>query len=569
MKLSSFVIPSLTALPALFSQKIPVNFDNAERAVEFNSEAVFVCSWDLEAIDGVNIPEKPDFTVSWSHDNDKIVSINNDGEQRPVFNKRFNDLAYTVSVSNNTSTFKLNSVKLQDEGSFSCDVELKDMVTRTSDDKVGVLRGEISKSFSVYNNPSLTLEAKGEIDMRSKTEKVQSIAVCSVSDAYPKPTQFVASIDGIEIASASEFQVSEQANGLFTASWEINVEIDGKSMNGKNLSCSAVADNWDENEKKTELSILYLPTEVRVEFNNNDNIYEFDNVTVSCYADGNPVLDSTLRSNQTEENTIVSVTRDNSNEYICRVEDSDFDFEIESEPTKVDVFYLDTPVLTSSSGKSSIQLNSERDETLTCGVDSNPEAKITWKRDSNPLASASTKFNVNGKDSNHDGSYSCEASIPGRDAIKSNSIEIDIQEECKIDQPTLRIQKNGDDFVTTFNCKLSNPDAQPKCSVQWIVTADVDPKSIRGKETDTMKITNFVNTENTYIACRASNILGDTEMPVKNNELAKHSADQGMSGLVKAVVVALIVLIVVLGCFVYRKKKSSDEPQEAKQGQSV
>ena len=255
MKLSSFVLPSLTALPALFSQKIPVNFDNAERAVEFNSEAVLVCSWNLEAIEDVNIPENADFTVSWSHNNEKIVSISNNGDIRPVFNERFNEEAYSVSVANNTSSFQLNSVRLQDEGSFTCDVELKDMVSRKSDNRVGVLRGEISETFSVYNNPSLTLESKGELDVRTAAETSQTIAVCSVSDAYPKPSQFVASIDGEELASASDFEVTEQDNGLFSATWEINVEIDGKSMHGKNLTCSAVADNWAENEKQTELSI--------------------------------------------------------------------------------------------------------------------------------------------------------------------------------------------------------------------------------------------------------------------------------------------------------------------------
>ena len=263
-----------------------------------------------------------------------------------------------------------------------------------------------------------------------------------------------------------------------------------------------------------------MPTEVRVEFNNNQNVYEFDNVTVSCYADGNPVLDSTLRSNQTEENTIVSVTRDDNNEYVCRVEDSNFDFELESAPTKVDVFCkypyffvnfsrfltwrtifldLDAPVLSSSSGKPSIQLNSDKDESLTCNVASNPAAEITWKRDSVPLSSSSNVFNVNGEDSNHDGAYTCEASIPGRDALQSNSINIDIQEECEIADVSVRIQSNGDDFVTTFTCRLANPDAQPKCSVDWKVTSDVDKKSIRGQNSDTMKITNFANADNTYV----------------------------------------------------------------------
>ena len=155
--------------------------------------------------------------------------------------------------------------------------------------------------------------------------------------------------------------------------------------------------------------------------------------------------------------------------------------------------------MSSSSGKPSIQLNTDKDEILTCGVVSNPVAEITWKRDSLPISSSSKVFNVNGKDSNHDGSYTCEASIPGRDALPSNSINIDIQEKCEIVDVVGRIQSQGDEFVTTFVCKLANPDAQPKCSIDWQVTGDVDAKNIRGKNTDTIKITNFVKTDNTYV----------------------------------------------------------------------
>lgn len=410
-----------------------------------------------------------------------------------------------------------------------------------------------------------------------------NLASCVINGAFPEPSNIAVYIgnDKINDLDGSQFNVNQNGE-LFDAKVSVSAAINGPEQNGQPIKCvvNDAEQMYQVETSSDALDIKYLTTEVLVK-SSNENVFEDEELTVSCSANGNPAPSLTLvhlnsdsinaQINGNSTYTISKVVRTGDYAFKCVARSSEPGYELfvkESEQLTVQVKYLTTPVIDVEGERTEVKnkftVAQDKQFTLSCEAEADPVATYLWYKGSENIGE-SNAYKVEKADWSDSGDYYCQASNGETSIKKSRTINIEVQGQCvvkKISTVAGKIGKDGKQSAT-LTCEIDEA-VQPACKIQWIFQKEVFKTTKKGdqlilnnvNEIDSSKLLESV------VTCQASNDF-TTYKParvLKGTDIAKliDSQDSGFPWMYVGIGALVLVVIII----VIKKRKSNQAPAE-------
>lgn len=410
-----------------------------------------------------------------------------------------------------------------------------------------------------------------------------NLASCVINGAFPEPSNIAVYIgnDKINDLDGSQFDVNQNGE-LFDAKVSVSASINGPEQNGQPIKCvvNDAEQMYQVETSSDALDIKYLTTEVSVK-SSNENVFEDEELTVSCSANGNPAPSVTLvhlnsdsinaQINGSSTYTISKVVRTGDYAFKCVARSSEPGYELfvkESEQLTVQVKYLTTPVIEVEGERTEVEnkftVAQDKQFTLSCEAEADPVATYVWYKGSENIGEGNA-YAVEKASWNDSANYYCQASNGETSIKKSRIINIEVQGQCvvrKISTIAGKIGKDGKQSAT-LTCEIDEA-VQPACKIQWIFQKDVFKTTKKGdqlilnnvNEIDSSKLLESV------VTCQASNDF-TTYKParvLKGTDIAKliDSQDSGFPWMYVGIGALVLVVIII----VIKKRKSNQAPAE-------
>ncbi|XP_060799758.1 activated leukocyte cell adhesion molecule b isoform X2 [Neoarius graeffei] len=447
-----------------------------------------------------------------------------------------------INLTNDLS-LKISQAKVTDQKVFTC------MLVAGTDIFEYPVQVTIQKAPSP---PTITNQAK-VIELG----KLTTLAECSTKDASP-----VADIiwlkdsaplieDGEAVTITSDVQ-TDKDTGLSTTSSKLEYTATKGDMNAE-FTCAVHHQSLasDLVSNPMTFDIHYPSEEVSLQIVSAGPIKEGDNVTLKCVADGNPpptsynfhLKDGEMITENSDNHTLVGVTRDDTGEYTCSLVDN----ETKQGSTRLTVMYLDITNIT----EEKITKNLFESFEATLEVDSPEDVQVSWMKN-NVTLNGKPKFDR--LEYSDAGVYECVVSVAG--LVKKALFELSVQGAPVITMMTKRRGSGG----KHLSCKA---EGSPKPTVQWSINGSDASESPFMDGTVTYNLT-VIATRNLTIYCTVSNELGsDTrsidistleETIMDERKQSKDSKDQAKVAV--GVIIGLIVAAVIIGLvyWIYMKR---------------
>lgn len=448
-----------------------------------------------------------------------------------------------VSLAANSSLL-LSAAKLTDQRTFTCMVVAGADIT------------EYPVNVVIYKTPSdLEISDKAE---ELEIGKLTKLGTCVAQDANPaanitwlknnKP--LVADGKGISIQASVQV---DPVTGLSTTTSTLEYTAEKEDSSAQFTCSTQHTVDAELVSSPVIFTITYSTENVNLMVIAQDPLVEGDNVTLKCFADGNPAPTSfnfhlkgeimTVEDGDTY--TITNVSRDTSGEYKCSLIDNP---ELVSSKD-ITVKYLDINL--SPSGNIVKSANDTLD--LSLQTDASGEPKVLWTKNNVKLDKEPKFTKLTYSDS---GRYECEVTM----GLLSRKASFELVVEgapviSKLDKV------RGEDG--THEVLICEAEGSPKPAVSWSINGTSLDESpfVNGKITH--KIT-IVPTANLTVSCTVSNEFGADSKVINVSSLFEdvrvHKQDQledsDQTKLVIGVVVGVLVALVVIGLayWVYMKK---------------
>uniref|UniRef100_A0A3Q3M1H9 CD166 antigen homolog A-like n=1 Tax=Mastacembelus armatus TaxID=205130 RepID=A0A3Q3M1H9_9TELE len=491
-------------------------------------EDLMFIKWKYEKSDG----SPGDLLIKQTHSDKATIQATDDYAHRVSIDDKFNLL--------------ISKVSLKDQRTFTCMV--------VSD--INLM--EYPVSVVIYKKPS-SVQVKDKSEVLQKDKSI-TVGTCVAADANPaakitwKKNGKPMVADGKAIVISSSMKL-DPATGLSTTSSTLQYTAT-KTDAGTVFACMSTHELTNQETELNPLSVHYPSENITLQIMSKGPIIEGHNVTLKCYADGNPppssfyfhIKGQKMLVENSDTYSLNAVSREATGEYKCSLTDNE---KMEASQS----------IIVSCEYSWHMQrLNShwevvkEVGDTLSVKMEKNASgnAKVSWKK--NGKAVEEPQFsNLTYADA---GVYLCEASMTG--LTRHHSFELVVEGKPVI--TSLTKHRSNDAKHKVLICEA---EGVPEPTFQWSINSTNEESSyINSKATH--KIT-VIPEMNQTVTCTVSNKLGEDVMTINVSSakteccclfLGSHENSEDQAKVIVGVVAGLIIVAAIVGViyWLYMKK---------------
>lgn len=583
----AFLAASSYAQEEIISVSLVKSADN----VEAGSSLDFTCSWVLNG--DYNDYDEDNFQMFWklvqNGETQTVASWEPDAadEDSVIYYLQHsleNRVTVIPSFDGRNATMKVDDLRIADDNmEITCEIHWG---RRFEDGK---------SSVQVYDNADLvqleqisdSLEGRTlEFNGTMTEPEAQEVAICSVSNVYPKPAAVTFRVGDEDInVEVAEEDVTEEADGTFSVRSSLVLEPEGQ-FNGDLVNCVSIAAEdapvvqAGTNDTFT-LEVFYYTDDVELVIGGQaeqmgDGAYSVveDQVyTVSCQANGNPAPVVAITDSNGEQITnggeiyAVRAVGDNIQKISCAANNNEEGFMEQTaaeEEAELDVYYIGN-VEVGADETGDLREGFSRE----CNVEGHPAPKIQWtKGASNAIFSEGT-LDLGSLSYDDKGEYTCTASNAA--GSESDSFRLDVDGPCIVDI-TAQNTGNSQEVAGQASLELKCSVQGPSCTINWESSL---PEFVNtgSNEFDqgvsTLTFSAFERfAEPVKFICKGENEHGIEEDAVEIGEDHAPACCQPANtaalgtGAIVGIVIAIPAILIIIGAAVFFCRKKNEDKNE-------
>ncbi|XP_065137265.1 melanoma cell adhesion molecule b isoform X2 [Paramisgurnus dabryanus] len=491
--------------------------------------------------------------------------------------------SYDVNESRGSIILTIDRVTLNDEAEFICTVY------------------DLSKDYSeghtllqVFNPPSFPVIVGTHSGISVTEEKPSKVADCKVDNGYPKPNITWYKNNFPLHSAAGDVEISEKEtknpSGLFTVESELLLKVVREDEDVKfycEVNYFLPGEKRMTESDPINITVHYPTTHVTMSINPPEKLFkEGDTVEIRCKGNGNPQPIFTFMHNnkgllESSDNDFLildDVKRSDSGTYVCQAFDIQTpDIEDIEDSINITVHYFDEIVVTPKERV----LDQGDDLTLTCNALSSLPTYKAWYKDEIQLGEEQV-LHIHNASLDTAGMYTCEVTVVDLPELsKRKSLQINVREKPEITEITVG-PKDMDDNSVNLTCYAQG---FPIPTISWDLydlrtDQPLNETSVENQNTGEgiFSVISVIATSDFTANCSASNDLGTTtvsrdvtarpssttilpsttatetsvpESTVPESSVPKKPHQQGGSGVIIAVIIICLLLLAILGSFLY------------------
>nr|XP_039273822.1 hemicentin-2-like isoform X3 [Styela clava] len=546
-----------------------INKEEPVRWYEANSSTLTVCRWQHVDMENTTITRE---LVRWkgimmeSKDDPSNTFVYSGS---PIPEER---LSVITDFETMTSELRILNVKITDPTTFSCEVEVNQVVDDTdyhvayyAIPEVTVEDGNMNTTVmpaapptseetpteaetdnyeysdtygSEYGNsdstdtnsdgseslPSDYMAQEAASNSTTVSSAPNITVFCSVVNSFPEPVvEFIVgkgTADSETFAPTTNNIVQDSTTKYFSGQAKLVIKPD-KKYDGKKVSCRVTLPTQDEAtvqwspEESSPITVYHMNSKAELQVDK-QNPSEGETVTLRCIADGNPQPELSLKPASGSEVSpgefvFDSISRDDSGEYKCVATSPNPTDPTQTLENESESVYINVQYLDVPNLNQAGPLTLDKGAalSLTCQAAGNPSPSFIWKKNGKKVGDGSS-FTIASVGYNDAATYACVASTGVTEPTEA-TVRVNVEGACTavLTAPVISSSTVPGKHLVRLACTITG---QPRCSVDIRSEDKLTATGTKTRVNDTYATLQYdalpTLSESTQFFCYASNSVG-------------------------------------------------------------